>query len=466
MDIPVEKNKEYVVDIIDNGFQGEGIAKINGYTIFIPNAIKGEKVKILILKTTSSHAFAKIIEIIKKSEYRVKEDCTSYKRCGGCNLRHIEYSKTLEMKREIVQNLVNKTLKQKVEIEKTVEMEEPFFYRNKAIYPVGIDKSGKAIIGVYANRTHEVIEFEKCKIQTKISQEIAKYIVNFINKNKISVYDENIGKGLFRHVLIKYGMQTDEVMCVLVLNEEKLPKEEMLKEELIKKFPNIKTIVKNINNKKTNVILGNKNIVIYGNGYISDKLGGYTFNISPNSFYQVNPKQTEKLYNLAIEYANLTKKDIVFDLYCGIGTIGTFAAKHVKKVYSIEIVEEAIKDAIENAKTNKIENIEFIVGDVEKILYELIYDKNIKPSTVFVDPPRKGLDINTVENLMNIKPKKIVYISCNPATLIRDLSKFEEEYNINKITPVDLFPYTRTCGSNYVARVKELLVVMEIVFIL
>ena len=240
-------------------------------------------------------------------------------------------------------------------------------------------------------------------------------------------------------------MKTNEVMCVFVLNDEKLPYETELIEKLKNKFPNIKTIIKNINTKNTNVILGKKNVVIFGSGYIQDRLGEYIFNISTNSFYQVNPIQTEKLYNLAIEGAQLNKDDVIFDLYCEIGTIGIFASNNVKKVYGIEIVEEAIKDAKENAKINGIENIEFMVGDVEKTLDTLIYGKNIRPNVVFVDPPRKGLDTTTVGNLLKIKPKKIVYISCNPATLVRDLSKLEEKYNVNKITPVDLFPYTRTC---------------------
>ncbi len=318
-------------------------------------------------------------------------------------------------------------------------MEKPEFYRNKAIYPVGKDKNGKAIFGVFANRTHEIIEFEECKIQTKISQEIAKTIIQFINENNISVYDEKTRRGTFRHIIIKYGMKTDEVMCIFVLNED-FEKEEELVKLLLNKFKNIKTIVKNINKKNTNVILGSKNIVLYGDGYIKDRLGDYLFEISTNSFYQVNPIQTEKLYNLAIEGANLTKDDIVFDLYCGIGTIGIFASKYVKKVYGIEIVEEAIENAKANSKLNNIENIEFFTGDVEKTLATLIEKE--KASVVFVDPPRKGLDETTVENLLKIKPKKIIYISCNPASLVRDLHKLEEKYEILKITPVDLFPWT------------------------
>ena len=454
MEIPVKKNEEYIVDIIDNGYQGEGIAKVDGFTVFVPNAIKGEKVKILILKVTTSHAFAKILEIIEKSDARCDIDCGSYKRCGGCNLRHLKYERTLELKRETVQNLINKNLKEKTQAEDTVGMENPFYYRNKAQYPVGTNKEGKAVFGVFANRTHEIIKFDECKIQTKESAEIARFIVDFMNENKISAYDEETGKGLLRHIIVKYGMKTDEVMCVLVVTSEKFPNEDKLKERLIERFSNIKTIVKNINKKNTNVILGNKNIVLYGSGYIQDKLGEYTFNISANSFYQVNPIQTEKLYNLAIKGAELSKDDIVFDLYCGIGTIGIFASKYTKKVYGIEIVPQAIEDAKENARINNIENIEFFAGDVEKLLQDLIFDKKIKPDVVFVDPPRRGLDENTVNNLLKIEPHKIVYISCNPATLMRDLKAMEEKYNITKVTPVDLFPYTSHVESVAVLWIK------------
>ena len=264
MKIPVEKNKEYIVEIIDNGADGEGIAKIENYTIFIPNTIKGERVKILIIKVLSSHAFAKATEIIEKSEVRQPPDCISYKRCGGCNLRHVKYEKTLEMKKNIVQNLVNKGLKQNIEVESTIGMENPYFYRNKAIYPVGLNKEGKAIFGVFASRSHEIIEFEECKIQTKESQEIAKFIIEFINKNNISVYNEKTNKGVFRHIIIKYGMNTDELMCIFVLGEESFNKEKELVCLLVDKFKNVKTVVKNINKSNTNVILGKKNIVLHG----------------------------------------------------------------------------------------------------------------------------------------------------------------------------------------------------------
>lgn len=451
----IRKNEEYIVDIIDNGFEGEGIAKINNFTIFIKGAIKGEKIRILILKVNSSYAFAKIIEIIEASEYRCEEDCNSYKRCGGCDLRHIKYEKTLEIKKNMVQSLINKTLSNKIKVNDAIGMEKPFNYRNKAQYPIGLNKEGEPIFGVFANRTHDIININHCKIQTKISEEIAQYIIEFIKENDIKVYDEKNNKGVFRHIIVKVGMTTDEVMCVLVTNEEKIRKEKELIQGLKERFPEIKTIVKNINNKNTNVILGNKNIILYGDGYIEDKLGEYTFKISSMSFYQINPIQTEKLYNLAIEKAELTGNETILDLYCGIGTIGIFASKHVKQVYGIEIIPQAIQDAKENAKLNNIKNAEFIVGDVEFALSELIETRKIMPEVVFVDPPRKGLDNTTIQNLLKVEPKKIIYISCNPATLVRDLKIFEKKYEIKDIMPVDMFPWTKHVECVAVLQLKQ-----------
>ena len=439
----VEKNKEYIVDIIDNGFEGEGIAKIDGFTIFIPNCIKGEKVKILIVKVLKSHAFGKVLEIIKSSEHRKTSDCETYKRCGGCDLRHVEYKETLRMKQNAVQSLVNKTLKNKIEVEETVDMENPLFYRNKAQYPVGVDKEGNPIIGVFANRTHEIIPIKECLIQNKESQELAKFVLEFIKKNKISVYDEETRKGLIRHIVTKVGLKSNEIMLVVVINGVEIPNEKELVKEVLKKFPNVKSIVKNINNKNTNVIMGKENINLYGNGYIKDFLGDYEFKISPLSFYQVNPVQAEKLYNIGVEAAAISKDDVVFDLYCGIGTISLFMAKYAKKVYGIEIVEEAIKDAKENAKLNRTDNTEFIAGDVELILDNLINNKKVIPDVIMIDPPRKGLDNKSIENILKVSSKKIVYISCNPATLVRDLAKLEEKYEIKMIRPVDMFPFSK-----------------------
>lgn len=453
----IQKNQEYIVEIIDNGYEGEGIAKIDNFTIFIPGAIKGEKIKILIVKVLSSHAFGKILEIINESETRQMADCTTYKRCGGCNLRHVKYEETLEMKQNAVQSLVNKTLKSKVQVQETVGMEKPFHYRNKAQYPLGINKNGEPVIGVFANRTHEVIPMEKCLIQNPQSEDIAKYILEFIKQNNISIYNEQTRKGLFRHIVIKVGIKTNQIMCVLVINGKVIPKESQLINELTAKFPQIKTIVKNINMKNTNVILGQENINIYGDGYIEDKLGEYTFKISPLSFYQVNPVQAEKLYNLGVEMARISKEDTVFDLYCGIGTISLFMAKFAKKVYGIEIVKEAVDAANENALINGVDNTEFYAGDVEVVLDDLINNKGVKADIVMFDPPRKGLDKNSINNILKIKPKKIVYISCNPATLVRDLASFEEQYDIKTIIPVDLFPWTSHVECVTVLSLKKIL---------
>lgn len=439
----ISKNEEYEVEIIDNGYNGEGIAKIDGFTVFVPNAIKGEVVKILIVKVLSSHAFGKILEIEKKSKFRQEIDCATYKRCGGCDLRHIKYEQTLKMKQNAVQALVNKNLKNKIEVKETLGMENPFFYRNKAQYPVGVNKDRKPIIGVFANRTHEVIPIKNCLIQNPKSEAIAKFILEFIKEKNISIYNEKTGRGFFRHIVIKVGIKTNEIMCIFVINGKKFPYEDELVEKLKQNYPEIKTIVKNINMKNTNVILGQENINLYGNGYIEDVLGEYKFKISPLSFYQVNPKQAEKLYNLGIEMAKVSKEDTVFDLYCGIGTISLFIAKYAKKVYGVEIVEQAIKDAKQNAKINNIENVQFIAGDTKIVLEDLIYKKGIIADIVIFDPPRKGLDNNSINNILKIKPKKIVYISCNPATLIRDLALFEKLYEVKTIIPVDMFPFTK-----------------------
>jgi len=442
MKVPVEKNKEYIVDIIDNGFEGEGIAKIDNFTIFIPNVIKGEKIKILIVKVLSSHAFGKVVEILEASEYRIKEDCTTYKRCGGCNLRHIDYEETLNIKQNAVQSLVNKTLNNKIEVKQTWGMGNPYHYRNKLQFPIGVDKDGNPTIGVFANRTHNIIPVEKCMIQNEKAEQVAKYVIDIIKKYNLSVYDEKTGKGLMRHVVVKIGFRTNQIMVILVINGDMLPFANNIATDLQSACHSIRTVVVNSNKKNTNVILGNKNTSILGEGYIEDFLGDYLFKISPLSFYQVNPVQAEALYNIAIEAANITKNDTVFDLYCGIGTISLFAAKYAKKVYGVEIVEQAIEDAKNNAKINNVDNVEFIAGDTEKVLTELINVQNIIPDVVIVDPPRRGLDNTSVNNILKISPKKVVYISCNPASMVRDLHLLEEKYDISMIQPVDMFPFT------------------------
>lgn len=437
----IKKNDEYIVEVVDNGYQGEGIAKIDGMTVFIDNVLKGEKVKIKILKVLKSQCYAKMIEIIEKSESRSNSDCSSYGKCGGCNLRHMNYQETLNLKKSIVETNLKKSGIDGVEVKKCIGMENPYNYRNKLQYPVGISKEGP-VMGVFAKRSHRIIPNENCNIQNKLTQAIARDVFQFIVENNIPVYNEENGTGEIRHIYLRIGVKTNEVMLVLVTNQRKITKEKELVAFITNKYKEIKTIVKNINTKSTNVILGQKNETLFGDGYIKDELLEVTFKISPMSFYQVNPIQTEKLYTIAIEGANLTGEETIFDLYCGIGTIGICALKYAKYLYGIETVPQAIEDAKENAKINHIENAKFIVGNVEEELPKLIQGKKIQPDVVFIDPPRKGCDNIAIETLLKIKPKKIIYISCNPATLARDLSKLKEEYEIKEIQPVDMFPFT------------------------
>ena len=440
----IKKNDEFVVDIIDDGLEGSGIAKIDNFTIFINGAIKGEKIKIKIIKVLSSHGYGKIIEILNKSGHRKNPDCMTYTRCGGCSLRHVNYDYTLKIKKEIVKNVLRKQGLDYIKVNDVLGMESPFFYRNKLQYPVGIDIGKKLVMGIFSKRSHNIINTTKCMIQNELIQDVANDIFSFIKNNHISAYDEKNLKGIVRHIVIRIGVKTNEIMCTLVLNEDKIDSklEKSFIDYILSKYPQIKTIIKNINNKNTNVILGDKNIVLYGDGYIYDEILGYKFKISNMSFYQVNPIQTEVLYSKAIEYASLKGEETIFDLYCGIGTIGICASKNVKKLYGIETIKEAIDDAKENAKLNNIKNADFFVGDVEKKLPEFIKENNIKPDVVFIDPPRKGCEKIVIDTILNIIPKKVVYVSCNPATLARDLNLFEEKYNIKEVTPVDMFPFT------------------------
>ncbi len=311
------------------------------------------------------------------------------------------------------------------------------------------------LCGVFANRTHEIVPIHKCLLQNEKTEEVAKFVFDFMVKNDISIYDEKTGKGLIRHIVTKIGVQTNEIMCVVVINGKQIPKEKVLVAEIVSHFPEVKTIIKNINLKNTNIILGQENVTLYGSGYIQDKLGEYCFKISPLSFYQVNPIQAEKLYLKGVEAANIGKEDIVFDLYCGIGTISLFMSCYAKKVYGIEIVREAVEMAKENASLNQVDNVEFIAGDVEEAFDDLLHHRKVIPDIVMVDPPRKGLDQRSVENILVWKPKRLVYISCNPATLVRDLAKLEELYSIKRIEPVDMFPFTSHVECVAVLQLKQ-----------
>jgi len=423
---PVEKNREYIIDIVSETNEGMGVGKIEGYTIFVDEALMGEKVKIKIVKVLKNYSYGKLLEIIEKSPYRIEPQCPAIKRCGGCQMQHINYEGQLQYKTRIVKEVLERIggLKDIV-IHDTIGMEKPWNYRNKAQFPVQL-KDGKVNIGFFAPRSHEVVDINKCMIQDKISDKVLETLRNFIKKYDISIYDENTGKGLIRHIMIRKGYKTGEVMVCIIINGERIPNQDILVDTLKQNIEGLKTIVLNINKKTTNVIMGEKNLVLYGDGYIYDYIGDFKFKISPLSFFQVNPIQTEILYNKALEYANLTGEETVIDAYCGIGTISLFMSQRAKFVYGVEIVGQAIEDAKENARINDINNVEFIHGESEVVIPKL-YEQGIKADVIVVDPPRKGCDEKLLEAIVNISPKRMVYVSCNPATLARDLKYLESE---------------------------------------
>ncbi|MDM0554388.1 23S rRNA (uracil(1939)-C(5))-methyltransferase RlmD [Clostridium perfringens] len=442
----VEKNKEYIFDIISQGYEGEGIAKIdNKYPIFIEGALKGEKVKVRIVKVNKNFAYGKLMEVLEASEERVNPPCDIYKRCGGCKLQHASYKAQLDFKWDRVKDCVSKIGKLDPSIVKyPLGMEEPWRYRNKVQLPIGLI-NGEVKIGFFAPRSHDIIDMESCLIQDEIGDKVVKLTREWIEKFNIRPYNvdgEYDEKGIVRHIMIRRGFTTNEVMVVLVTNGEKLPHKEEFVDLMVKNIPGIKSIIQNINSKKTNVILGLESKTLWGEDTISDYIGDFRFNISPLSFFQVNPIQTEVLYGKALEYANLTGNKEVFDAYCGTGTITLFLSQRAKKVYGVEIIPQAIDNAWINAKENKVENVEFFVGESEVVIPDLI-NKGVKADVVVVDPPRKGCDKKLLDSITNIDAKKIVYVSCDPSTLGRDLQVLEENgYKTLEVQPVDMFPNT------------------------
>lgn len=433
----IQKNQDYEVNIVDMGIDGEGIAKIDGYTTFVKGALKGEKAKIKMVKVNKDYGFGKLLEVEESSDMREEPICSKFGRCGGCNLQHLNYEAQLLHKVEIVKNTLRKQLGYEPLIDEIIGMGIPYNYRNKAQYPVG---NGK--IGFYADRSHELIENEICYIQNSLTDRLAKDAFRVIKNNGVSFYDEKTGKGTLRHIVTRVGVNTNESMLMLVTNGDYLKNKDKIISEILEAYPSITSIVQNVNTDNTNVILGEKCVTLYGEDFIIDKLGEYKFKISPLSFYQVNPTQTEILYKLAKDFANLSGDEVVFDLYCGIGTISIFMADSCKKVYGVEVVPQAIANAKENAEMNEVKNTEFFVGEVEKVIPKL-YEEGIKADVVFVDPPRKGCDITALQTIMDMKPKKLVYVSCNPATLARDLKVLTEEvFEIKGIKLVDMFPQT------------------------
>lgn len=459
------KNQTYIVTIEDIGADGEGIGKIDGYTLFIKDAVIGDVVEAKIMKAKKNYAYAKLEKVLSPSSFRVEPECFCHKQCGGCQLQAMSYEKQLEYKQNKVKNHLvrigglEETLVDSV-MEPIVGMDYPYRYRNKGQYPVGRNKEGKLITGFYASRTHSVIENTDCKLAVPENKKILEMILYFMERNKISAYDENTGEGLVRHILIRTGFTTKEIMVCFVINGRVLPKKEEIIDEL-KRIDGMTSISININCANTNVIMGDETITLWGRDTIEDVIcrrvvsedashtlmagdgSCVTFQISPRSFYQVNPKQTEKLYSIALDYAGLTGKEIVWDLYCGIGTISLFLAQKAKKVYGVEVIPQAIEDARKNAVYNDITNAEFFVGRAEEVLPEQYKNQGIKADVIVVDPPRKGCDAVCIETMLAMQPERIVYVSCDSSTLARDVKLLcQGGYRLEKCRAVDQFAHT------------------------
>lgn len=441
----VEKNKEYILDIVGIGYEGEGIAKIEGFPIFIEGAIIGEKVRVLIVQAKKGYAYGKLLEVIEASEDRVEPPCKYFKRCGGCTIQHMNYKKQLEFKYERVKDCVSKLGGLSKDIVKfPIGMDVPYRYRNKVQLPVGL-VDGKLSIGFYAPRSHNIIDIETCLIQDEVADKVASIVRVWMEKNSIKAGSVNGGfnkNGEIRHIIIRRGFTTNEVMVVMVSTKDTLTCKEELIEELKANIDGLKSIILNVNKEATNVILGEKCITLWGEDTITDYIGEFKFNISPKSFFQVNPKQTDILYHKALEYAALTGEETVFDAYCGTGTITLFLSQKAKKVYGVEIIESAIDNANANAKENNIENAEFLIGKAEEIIPNLVAE-GVKPEVIVVDPPRKGCDIKLLDSIGEVQPERIVYVSCDPSTLSRDLKILTEKgYKVVEVQPVDMFPQT------------------------
>jgi len=448
-----EKNKDYIIEINDMTHEGQGVGRIGGFAVFVNGALTGELVETRIIKVTKAYAVGKLNKILKVSADRTEPFCSVFKRCGGCSLQHMSYEATLRLKTKIVRDNLERIggLKD-VEVYDTIGMEKPYNYRNKAQYPIALVK-GEAVSGFYAPRSHDVVKSEVCGIQAPVSDVIRNEIMRFIADKGLTIYDESTGRGLIRHIVTRVGFNTGEVMVVLVINGEKL----LHSDELVKRLGDVssmgdvssksadfkvKSIYLNVNTRRTNVILGDKNTLLYGSSTILDTIGKYSFLISPHSFFQVNPVQTRVLYEKALEYAELTGRETVFDLYCGIGTISLFLSEKAAKVYGVEVVEAAVADAKRNAELNGVKNAEFILGEAEKAVPGL-YQEGIRADVVVLDPPRKGCDESLLRLISDMKPKRIVYVSCNPSTLARDLKHLTGSgYMAERVQPVDMFPWS------------------------
>lgn len=460
----MQKNDIIILTIEDMGTDGEGIGKSEGMTFFVKDALIGDTIRARVTKLKKNYGYARLEEILEPSGYRVEPECELHKKCGGCQIQALHYDEQLRFKQKKIKgNLIRIGGFEEVLVDRMMEpivgMERPYRYRNKAQFPIGQDREGNPVAGFYAARTHSIIPVTDCKLGVEKNGEVLECVLSYIREYGVSVYDENTGKGLVRHVLIRYGFTTEELMVCVVINGTRLPESERLVERLCK-IEGMTSISVNRNCRTTNVILGDETETIWGKAYITDyihlrdvenfSLSGtaIAYHISPQSFYQVNPAQTEKLYSLALDFAGLTGKETVWDLYCGIGTISLFLAQKAGKVYGVEIVPQAIEDARNNAKLNGISNVEFFTGKAEEVLPEF-YEKQgdmAHPDVIVVDPPRKGCDSRCLETMVRMRPERIVYVSCDSATLARDLRVLcDGGYEVKRVRGVDQFGNTVHC---------------------
>lgn len=484
------KNQEVEVTIEDMSVNGEGIGHAHGMTLFVKGAVVGDKIIAGITKVKKNLCYARVVELVKPSAHRSSEVCSKAKPCGGCQLQALSYDKQLELKSNHVGNnliRIGGFEEDYVDgvMESIIGMEEPYYYRNKLQMPVGLDKNGDVVMGFYLSHSHDIVPIDKCYLSHPVIDNVISIIREWIVSEKVSIYQD--GQGVLRHILIRYGFHTKEIMVCLIGNvkldnlvldkvgrvdSQDASRKETSKSEdfphkldsLVEKLREVEgmtSIVLNSNCRNTNVILGDETAVIWGSETITDYIGDKAFQISAKSFYQVNPIQTKKLYDKVAEYASLTGLENVWDLYCGIGTIGIYLSDKAKSVFGVEVVPQAIEDAIDNAKLNDIENADFLVGKVEDIINDIKWSDSVgvykcgaspskseeitvtKPDVIVVDPPRKGCDVNCINAILKLKPERVVYVSCNPSTLARDLQILcESEYKLSALTPVDMFPQT------------------------
>lgn len=437
----MKKNEIVNLEITDITSDGNGIGKYDGMAVFVPETAVGDLLEVKIVKVLKNYCFGIVHKVITPSADRIEPDCPHFPKCGGCSFRHISYESESKLKEKFVYDAFTRIGKIQTDFMPIISCENPDRYRNKAQYPVGISDNGN-ICGFYAKRSHRIMSGYDCKLLPEIFSDIAKHIINYTNHNSIPAYDEQTKKGLLRHIFIRQGYHSEELMICLVVTKHSETLFRQLCSELSEKYSNIKSIVMNINPDNTNVILGKKTVVLYGESCISDIMCGNTVDIAPQAFYQVNTHQAEKLYQQAAEFAQLSGNELLLDLYCGAGTIGLSMADKVKKLIGVEIIPQAVDNAKKNAERNNIENAEFICADAGKAAQELA-EKNTKPDVIVLDPPRKGCDANTLDAVVSMNPEKIVMISCNPATAARDCKILSEnDYTVEKVRAVDLFPRT------------------------